>query len=199
MKKLSRIFSITLCLTAVTLTMTSCFGDDDDDNITEAQMKECITNMAGTYSGSRIIGVIQNNTLTETDTLNTEIWTADDSKINFTHFPVAQLAKGITDEDIKEAVAASDEEVTIQAYYYTFASVSTTYQFTLAPQTISIEVDYNGGSHVLKFPFYQGGYSYGIGNTTQQSIQLVIGGMFVDDQRSSFFTEMALEYAGKKG
>lgn len=191
--------SIMLCLTAVTWTMTSCFNDDDGNTISEQQMKKCIADMAGNYSGKLITGVIQNNTLTETDTLDNQTWTAGDSKLTFMLFPASQLAKSITDSDIKAAVAASEEMISIEAYYYSFSSVSSTYQFTLAPQTVSISVNYNGGTHELKFPFYQGGYSYGLGNATTQSLQLVVGGMFVDGQQSNFFTEMALEYAGKKG
>lgn len=198
MKKVRSILPIIFCLTAVTLMMTSCFGDDTNDTITEEEMKTCIANMAGTYEGTLLTGVIQNYSLTQTDSITNQMWTADENKMAFMEFPASQLAKGVSDLKIKEALEASDEMIKLEAYYYSFSSITAPYQFALAPQTVSVSVEYNGGTHVLKFPFYQGGYSYGVGNTTMQNIQLVVAGMYIDDSQSSFFTEMALIYNGKK-
>lgn len=101
-------------------------------------------------------------------------------------------------DDIKKALEASEEMIKLEAYYYSFSSISAPYQFTLAPQTATVSVEYNGGTHELKFPFYQGGYSYGVGNMTTQTLQLVAAGMYVDGTHSSYFTEMAIIYTGKK-
>ncbi|MDY4038577.1 MAG: DUF4840 domain-containing protein [Prevotella sp.] len=198
MIKTRRILAVTLCLAAVTLIMTSCFGDDTTDTITEEQMRTSIASMAGPYDGSLFTGVIQNNMLTQTDSLGSQKWAADNNKITFAEFPASQLAKGVTDADIKKALEASEEMIKLEAYYYSFSSISAPYQFTLAPQTATVSVEYNGGTHELKFPFYQGGYSYGVGNMTTQTLQLVAAGMYVDGTHSSYFTEMAIIYTGKK-
>lgn len=202
MKKI-KLFSIAAAFVAA-FAFTSCntgcnTGDDNNSNyqpLTKAEKQNCYSKTAG--SRMRQLAYMSDEHVTAKDgkkeyydTLDvaTEIYgNGKDTVMTVRNFPVKILARYIPEnadtKDLKEALKKYVLPVNFKSivYYY---SVTPVIQFMLFPDAISVNLEYGGATHKVKFYCYSSGNSrYTFGQVTQDKSKveayLVVYGYEVD-------------------
>lgn len=187
MKRLKFLSLLLVAVSAVALT--SCFGDDDDDNgLTPAEIQTAYNAVRGTHSGKLVyIDSLKSNEVT-TDTLSAQWTVTSDSTMTFHSVPAKVFASVIADTTISHAVAnLSPADINC---YIGFISVSPV-QWLINPMVVTYSsVYYNGGSHSVTVVFGQNNtWSFGqlaTGTTaSKQQLQLIAAALYVDGQQRS--------------
>ena len=198
MKKI-KLFSIVAAFVAA-FAFTSCnTGDDNNSNyqpLTKAEKDLCYLKTAGVHNGK--LAYMSDEHVTEIkgtkeyiDTLDvaTDIYgNGKDTVMTVRNFPVKILARYIPEtaetKDLKEALKKYVLPVNFKSivYYY---SVTPVIQFMLFPDAISVNLEYGGATHKVKFYCYSSGNSrYTFGQVTQDKgkveAYLVVYGYEVD-------------------
>lgn len=96
---------IMLLCTVTVCGMTSCLGDDDSKEITEEDVTQAMTTMAGTYEGTMLYA---KGLMTVPDTIRNMTWTVD-SVITIQHFPQHIFAESFDKMADSKMVAAIKE------------------------------------------------------------------------------------------
>lgn len=198
MKKI-KLFSIVAAFVAA-FAFTSCnTGDDNNSNyqpLTKAEKDVCYLKTHGSRMSK--LTYLSDEHVTEKDgkkeyydTLDvaTDIYeNGKDTVMTVRNFPVKILARYIPEnadtKDLKEALKKSELPVNFKSivYYY---SVTPVIQFMLFPDAISVNLEYGGATHKVKFYCYSSGNSrYTFGQVTQDKgkveAYLVVYGYEVD-------------------
>ena len=198
MKKI-KLFSIVAAFVAA-FAFTSCnTGDDNNSNyqpLTQAEKDVCYLKTSGSRMSK--LTYLSDEHVTEKDgkkeyydTLDvaTDIYgNGKDTVMTVRNFPVKILARYIPEnadtKDLKEALKKYVLPVNFKSivYYY---SVTPVIQFMLFPDAISVNLEYGGATHKVKFYCYSSGNSrYTFGQVTQDKgkveAYLVVYGYEVD-------------------
>ena len=181
MKKI-KLFSIVAAFVAA-FAFTSCnTGDDNNSNyqpLTKSEKDVCYLKTSGSRMSK--LTYLSDENVTEKDgkkeyydTLDvaTEIYgNGKDTVMTVRNFPVKILARYIPEnadtKDLKEALKKYELPVNFKSivYYY---SVTPVIQFMLFPDAISVNLEYGGATHKVKFYCYSSGNSrYTFGQVTQ--------------------------------
>ena len=185
MKKI-KLFSIVAAFVAA-FAFTSCnTGDDNNSNyqpLTKAEKDVCYLKTSGSRMSK--LTYVSDEHVTEKDgkkeyydTLNvaTSIYgEGKDTVMTVNNFPVKIFARYIPEnaetKDLKEALKKYEMPVNFKSivYYY---SVTPVIQFMLFPDAISVNLEYGGATHKVKFYCYSSGNSrYTFGQVTQDKSQ----------------------------
>lgn len=197
MKKI-KLFSIAAAFVAA-FAFTSCnTGDDNNSNyqpLTKAEKDVCYLKTSGSRMSK--LTYVSDEHVTEKDgkkeyydTLNvsTSIYREGKDTVMTVNFPVKIFARYIPEnaetKDLKEALKKYELPVNFKSivYYY---SVTPVIQFMLFPDAISVNLEYGGATHKVKFYCYSSGNSrYTFGQVTQDKSKveayLVVYGYEVD-------------------
>lgn len=197
MKKI-KLFSIVAAFVAA-FAFTSCnTGDDNNSNyqpLTKAEKDVCYLKTSGSRMSK--LTYVSDEHVTEKDgkkeyydTLNvsTSIHREGKDTVMTVNFPVKIFARYIPEnaetKDLKEALKKYELPVNFKSivYYY---SVTPVIQFMLFPDAISVNLEYGGATHKVKFYCYSSGNSrYTFGQVTQTTSKveayLVVYGYEVD-------------------
>lgn len=197
MKKI-KLFSMVAAFVAA-FAFTSCNTGDDNNSyyqpLTQAEKQTCYFKTAGSRMSK--LAYMSDEHVTEKDgkkeyydTLNvaTSIYgDGKDTVMTVNNFPVKILARYIPEnaetKDLKEALKKYEMPVSFQSvvYYY---SVTPVIQFMLFPDAITVNLEYGGATHKVKFYCYSSGnsrYTFGQVTTTNKvEAYLVVYGYEVD-------------------
>lgn len=197
MKKI-KLFPIVAAFVAA-FAFTSCnTGDDNNSNyqpLTKAEKDVCYLKTSGSRMSK--LTYMSDEHVTEKDgkkeyydTLNvsTSIHREGKDTVMTVNFPVKIFARYIPEnaetKDLKEALKKYELPVNFKSivYYY---SVTPVIQFMLFPDAISVNLEYGGATHKVKFYCYSSGNSrYTFGQVTQTTSKveayLVVYGYEVD-------------------
>lgn len=197
MKKI-KLFSIVAAFVAA-FAFTSCnTGDDNNSNyqpLTKSEKDVCFLKTSGSRMSK--LTYVSDEHVTEKDgkkeyydTLNvaTSIHREGKDTVMTVNFPVKIFARYIPEnadtKDLKEALKKYELPVNFKSivYYY---SVTPVIQFMLFPDAISVNLEYGGATHKVKFYCYSSGNSrYTFGQVTQDKSKveayLVVYGYEVD-------------------
>ena len=198
MKKI-KLFSIVAAFVAA-FTFTSCNTGDDNNSyakpLTKSEKDVCYLKTSGSRMSK--LTYLSDEHVTEKDgkkeyydTLNvaTSIYgDGKDTVMTVHNFPVKIFARYIPEsaetKDLKEALKKYELPVNFKSivYYY---SVTPVIQFMLFPDAITVNLEYGGATHKVKFYCYSSGNSrYTFGQVTQDKSKveayLVVYGYEVD-------------------
>lgn len=197
MKKI-KLFSIAAAFVAA-FAFTSCnTGDDNNSNyqpLTKSEKDVCYLKTSGSRMSK--LTYVSDEHVTEKDgkkeyydTLNvaTSIQREGKDTVMTVNFPVKIFARYIPEnaetKDLKEALKKYELPVNFKSivYYY---SVTPVIQFMLFPDAITVNLEYGGATHKVKFYCYSSGNSrYTFGQVTQTTSKveayLVVYGYEVD-------------------
>ena len=197
MKKI-KLFSIVAAFVAA-FAFTSCnTGDDNNSNyqpLTKAEKDVCYLKTSGSRMSK--LTYVSDEHVTEKDgkkeyydTLNvaTSIQREGKDTVMTVNFPVKIFARYIPEnaetKDLKDALKKYELPVNFKSivYYY---SVTPVIQFMLFPDAITVNLEYGGATHKVKFYCYSSGNSrYTFGQVTQTTSKveayLVVYGYEVD-------------------
>lgn len=197
MKKI-KLFSIVAAFVAA-FAFTSCNTGDDNNSyyqpLTQAEKQTCYFKTAGNRMSK--LAYMSDENVTEKDgkkeyydTLDvaTDIYgNGKDTVMTVRNFPVKILARYIPEnadtKDLKEALKKYKLPVNFKSivYYY---SVTPVIQFMLFPDAITVNLEYGGATHKVKFYCYSSGnsrYTFGQVTTTNKvEAYLVAYGYEVD-------------------
>lgn len=215
MKKI-KLFSMVAAFVAA-FAFTSCNTGDDNNYrkpLTKSEKEVCYLKTSGSRMSK--LAYMSDEHVTETkgtkeyiDTLGvaTDIYgNGKDTVMTVHNFPVKILARYIEGDDkkeLKEALKAYEMPVNFKSvvYYY---SVTPTLQFLLTPETMTINLEYGGATHKVKFYFYANRpYSIcnigQINSTSKLEAYLALYGYEVDpkDEKNPKPTTFSYNIAGK--
>lgn len=197
MKKI-KLFSIVAAFVAA-FAFTSCNTGDDNNSyyqpLTPAEKQTCYSKTAG--SRMRKLAYMSDEHVTAKDGKKEYITTLDvvtsihgdgkDTVMTVNNFPVKIFARYIPEnaemKDLKEALKKYEMPVNFKSvvYYYTVTPVV---QFMLFPDAITVNLEYGGATHKVKFYCYSSGNSrYTFGQVTDKGkveAYLVVYGYEVD-------------------
>lgn len=196
MKKI-KLFSIVAAFVAA-FAFTSCNTGDDNNYtkpLTKSEKDVCFLKTAGSRMSQ--LAYMSDEHVTEKDGkkeyydtlgVTTEIHgNGKDTVMTVRNFPVKIFARYIPEnaemKDLKEALKKYKMPVNFKSviYYYTVTPVV---QFMLFPDAITVNLEYGGATHKVKFYCYSSGNSpYTFGQVTQKSkveAYLVVYGYEVD-------------------
>lgn len=196
MKKI-KLFSIVAAFVAA-FAFTSCNTGDDNNYtkpLTKSEKDVCFLKTSGSRMSK--LTYVSDEHVTEKDgkkeyydTLNvsTSIHREGKDTVMTVNFPVKIFARYIPEnaetKDLKEALKKYETPVSFKSvvYYYTVTPVI---QFMLFPDAISVNLEYGGATHKVKFYCYSSGNSrYTFGQVTQTTSKveayLVVYGYEVD-------------------
>lgn len=198
MKKI-KLFSIVAAFGAA-FAFTSCNTGDDNNSyyqpLTQAEKQTCYLKTSGSRMSK--LAYVSDEHVTEKDgkkeyhdTLDVSTSIQGDGKdtvMTVNNFPVKIFARYIPEnvdtKDLKEALKISKMLVSFKSvvYYYT---VTPFIQFMLFPDAITVNLEYGGATHKVKFYCYSSGNSrYTFGQVTQDKSKveayLVVYGYEVD-------------------
>lgn len=221
MKKI-KLFSIVAAFVAA-FAFTSCNTGDDNNSyyqpLTQAEKQTCYFKTAGNRMSK--LAYMSDENVTEKDgkkeyydTLDvaTEIYgNGKDTVMTVRNFPVKILARYIPEnadtKDLKKALKKNELPVNFKSivYYY---SVTPVIQFMLFPDAISVNLEYGGATHKVKFycyanqlyPYYSI-YNAGLvdNKTNKQEAYIAFYGYEVDpkDEKNPKPTAFSYNIAGK--
>ena len=198
MKKI-KLFSIAAAFVAA-FAFTSCNTGDDNNShyqpLTQAEKQICYSKTAGSRMSK--LAYMSDEHVTEKDGkkeyydtlgVTTDIYgNGKDTVMTVHNFPVKIFARYIPEnaemKDLKEALKKYEMPVNFKSvvYYYTVTPVV---QFMLFPDAITVNLEYGGATHKVKFYCYSSGNSrYTFGQVTQDKSKveayLVVYGYEVD-------------------
>lgn len=170
MENLKKMMMLLACLFFLAA-FSSCLGDDDNDDnnnvLTSSQKSAQIYEMAGTYNGHLFT---TNDSTMKLDSISCN-WriTANDSAVIIPNFPVAVLANGISNMDVKKCLLEGGT-TTLKATLHPFYNSDHTkglYTFWMLvnDDNMAFTIEDNGNSHNVKVEFaYQMYINYSLGN-----------------------------------
>lgn len=182
MKKI-KLFSIVAAFVAA-FAFTSCNTGDDNSYtkpLTKSEKDVCYLKTAGSRMSK--LAYMSDEHVTEKngkkeyyDTLNvaTSIYgDGKDTVMTVNNFPVKIFARYIPEaaetKDLKEALKKYEMPVNFKSVVY-YLTVTPVIQFMLFPDAISVNLEYGGATHKVKFYCYSSGNSpYTFGQVTQKS------------------------------
>lgn len=195
MKKI-KLFSIVAAFVAA-FAFTSCnTGDDNYQPLTKAEKDVCYLKTSGSRMSK--LAYMSDEHVTAKDGKKEYYDTLDvvtsihgegkDTVMTVNNFPVKVFARYIPEnadtKELKEALKKNELPVNFKSivYYY---SVTPVIQFMLFPDAISVNLEYGGATHKVKFYCYSSGNSrYTFGQVTQDKgkveAYLVVYGYEVD-------------------
>lgn len=184
MKKL-RFLSLLFCAIAA-LSFTSCLDDDDDNDnrLSPQDVATCYNLTRGTYTGKAYFSKDPTTTVTNNNDSATVAWSiTSDSTMTLQAIPARIFASGITNADVKNAIANEPNvDIPCRISYFRTSPV----QWLINPATVTFNnVQYNGETHKIEIGFYiDTYYSFGSYNLTNSSMQLqiIVAGAYVDGQ-----------------
>ena len=220
MKKI-KLFSIAAAFVAA-FAFTSCNTGDDNNNyyqpLTQAEKDLCYLKTAGVHNGK--LAYMSDEHVTEIkgtkeyiDTLDvaTDIYgNGKDTVMTVNNFPVKIFARYIEGDDkkeLKEALKKCEMQVSFKSVvtYYTLTPVL---QFFLTPEAITVNLEYGGATHKVKFycyanqpyPYYSI-YNAGLVDNTTSKLEayFALYGYEVDpkDEKNPKPTAFSYNIAGK--
>lgn len=197
MRKIKFIPFLLCCLAAVSF-FASC-NDDDDSGLSYQQKEEAIQSVFGGYTGSLLYAVntttASGNDTTVVDTVSASWSVVSDSVLTIHNFPVSILGNESEDSSFRAAMKSLPAQ-DIRCTIYDVVNNSPV-TFILAPETVSFELTYGGGTHTVQIPFYCNYYSYAqmvsissSSSTTRTAmmIQIVQGGIYVDGENTNWIS-----------
>lgn len=130
------------CLAAVCLTFTSC-NDDDDDNkgLTPEQVETAFNAVRGDYNGIMLYAHKDSNGKQVNDSTNIAWSIQTDSVMTIYNFPVASLAKNVTDSTVSKAIATAKPQNL--KCYIGFINMSPV-TFLINPISVEFTANYGG-------------------------------------------------------
>lgn len=193
MKKI-KLFSIVAAFVAA-FAFTSCNTGDDNNSyyqpLTQAEKQTCYFKTAGNRMSK--LAYMSDENVTEKDgkkeyydTLDvaTEIYgNGKDTVMTVRNFPVKILARYIPEnadtKDLKETLKKYELPVNFKSivYYY---SVTPVIQFMLFPDAISVNLEYGGATHKVKFYCYSSAFGQVTQDKSKVEAYLVVYGYEVD-------------------
>lgn len=194
MKKI-KLFSIVAAFVAA-FAFTSCNNNSYYQPLTQAEKQTCYLKTSGSRMSK--LAYVSDENVTEKDGKKEYHDTLDvstsihvdgkDTVMTVNNFPVKIFARYIPEnvdtKDLKEALKIYEMPVSFKSvvYYYT---VTPFIQFMLFPDAITVNLEYGGATHKVKFYCYSSGNSqYTFGQVTQDKSKveayLVVYGYEVD-------------------
>lgn len=201
--KTRKFLSVLLCgLTA--LCITSCIGDDNNDEgltfLPKEQAAQCFQLMKGNYTGYLFYS--KDNTTNQqasADSVAVSWSVINDSTITVSNIPSNLIAGIINHTGMKEALAEAAPQ-TLKCYYK-FVS-SSPMQFLAYPASMSYKLNYGGKEHKVDVAFYVNTpYSFGeyVQNTQRMNLQVIIGAIYEDGNSTSYLREsMPLVFSSRE-
>lgn len=171
------------CIAA--LSLTSCLGDDNDNNqgLTPAEVGQCLTATKGSYQGKIYYQATNPENINDAiDTLDVRWTVTADTTLIVQEFPAAVAAANIkgNNDELKEALLEADPQP-LNAYlgFYENDPIS----FLLYPLSVKYTVFYGERTHSATVVFWVNNYSYGIYNQTSRlfEMQFVLAALYIDD------------------
>lgn len=143
---------------ALSLQLTSCLDDDDNDseNLSDSDYATYLSNMTGRYTGYIYYwnDTIDDDGATDSTYVSPYVYGSSDSLITVS-VPGSILAKEIEDDDIREAINDNMGDVDLEMKFYLYYAISSYVFFGVYPETASASFTTSDGeSHTAKFTFY---------------------------------------------
>jgi len=190
--KTIKFLSVTCCVAAMCLT--SCIGDDNDDNrsLTPAEVSQCLTAVKGTHLGQVIYPATNIKDVKDTaDTLDISWTISTDSTMTIHDFPSKLLASRIDSINGKELRAAlsmaPDQDIECRIGFIDIAPV----QWLINPKTPTYQLNTGDGEHKVQVAFYANNtYSFGMYNASKSEflMQIIEGAIYLDGKLTSYLT-----------
>lgn len=192
MKKLLRIVPL-LLMAVCAVVATSCLGDDDDNNreISDLDRQHAFQITQGPYEGYAIFydrnygngrPTVSPNGV---DTLDAKWNVSRDTLLTITELPAAALAHQMQEGSIADAVEkAGNVEIACNTWYYSLDPPA----FLVSPHNVDLTVEYEGGTHHLRFLFLtDANSSYGFYSSSDDTfvMRLRLYGLYVDGTDAS--------------
>ncbi|MBD9087041.1 MAG: DUF4840 domain-containing protein [Prevotella copri] len=198
MKKI-KLFSIAAAFVAA-FAFTSCNTGDDNNSyyqpLTQAEKQICYVKTAGSrmnklayMSDEHVTEIKGNKEYIDTLDVATDIYgNGKDTVMTVHNFPVKIFARYIPEsadtKELKEALKKYEMPVNFKSVVY-YLTVTPVIQFMLFPDAITVNLEYGGATHKVKFYCYSSGNSrYTFGQVTQDKSKveayLVVYGYEVD-------------------
>lgn len=183
MKKIKFLTLLVFC--SLSIVLTSCLGDDNNDNrLSDAQIAQCINNIKGDYDGYLIYQSQNPNVTTDkTDSIDISwrIHRTDTAVILSVYdFPPTLIANSLADGDVKSALKSSQATTvnSVIAFFQDTPSIG----FLIYPMPAKFNITYGGSTHELSAYFYSNQYSFGYHSSAnkQMRMQIVLGGVYLD-------------------
>lgn len=187
MRNLKFISLIMGCLAAVCLTFTSCNDDDDDyKGLTPEQVETAFNAVRGDYNGIMLYAHKDSNGKQVNDSTNIAWSIQTDSVMTIYNFPVASLAKNVTDSTVSKAIATAKPQNL--KCYIGFINMSPV-TFLINPISVEFTANYGGKDHKIQVPFYVNNY-YSFGQRTNGRIimQIIAADIYSDGVRTSYLS-----------
>lgn len=201
MKKLRKLFPLMLVALMVSVTMTSCLDNGDDDGLSDQDKQTWLLQASGSYTG-KIYWFDKNIDKTQypkqVDSLETVAKLSIDNTVTLYDFPVKLFFKQLdvranyTEEQLKDlpaddlAILQRNEEmrqaaeeygnVDLKMNLYIYNVVNNYLYYSVAPQTLKLTLNYGGASHDIKIAFING--TQGIYNANRNYIQIYEAAIF---------------------
>lgn len=184
MKKLKTIIPSLIAALFMSLTMTSCLNDDNNNGLSEEQTKEAILAMSGNYRGKLYFYDSKKEELKDKN-YNDSI---ENISVKFNYpesayviydFPARLLFKAIENhDDLKEAV--EEEYVDLKIKYVPYQVGGRQIYYYMQPETVSMNLYYGGINHNIKVAFLINtmGVYFKDSSKEYQDIQIVEGAIY---------------------
>ena len=173
---------------------TSCLKDEDTGLSVEEQ-RSAYLQVKGDYNGKLVYSKqLEDKSAYVNDTVDVSWSIATDSTLLIKQFPSAALAEGISNNDIKAAMASANP-VDIKCYTG-FNSLSPVI-FLINPSVVTYRLTYGDTTHKVQVVFYvNNGYSYGVyrSSTNLLEMQIIEAGIYVDDSYNASLLTKAVPF-----
>lgn len=198
MKRLSKLFTLVLCL-AAGLSVTSCVESSDDNTISPETYQAYLTSISGSYFGSSSEWQYENKIYfindTITDRKNTQkldsitgidVRFSVDSTVTVNYVPGRLIAKELPVEyqDLKDAIENAPNQ-TLKARFMFYQVAQGYASYTIYPETLTYpELEYGGAKHKVDVVFYYptaGAFAFGSGRSAIR-FTLSMAGIYEDDK-----------------
>ena len=174
------------CLAAVGLT--SCLGDDDNNEntgLSQQEIGQCLTATKGNYTGKLLFEIENPNDRNDyADTLDIAWSVTSDTMVVINQFPAQPILENIKDNKMKEAMAAAAP--TQLKSYMGFYQATSPIGFLLYPLTADFDIEYEGAPHKASLVFWYNTYSFGNYDTLTRvfQMQFMVAALYLDDSTS---------------
>lgn len=187
MKK-TTILNLFLCVVSV-LAFTSCLDDDDNDDLSNAEIQQCFLATQGNHNGMMIYSSLNDSSIIvreQNDTAYVSWSITTDSTMILHRIPSKAIAAAFNNKELRDTLSTyPDQEINCGILYVNMDPI----EWIIGPQTVTFNnVAFNGNRHRIQVVFYTDFVSsVGIYATTTRKIQMLvtIGGVYIDGQYSS--------------
>lgn len=185
MKKLKRILPLLIAALFMPIAMTSCLNSDDDNNqLSDEQIKNAITTMSGNYRGKLYFydtkkEELQNKNYNDSIENISVKFNYPESAYVIYDFPARLLFKNIDNHaDLKEAV--EEEYIDLKIKYVPYQIAGLQIYYYMQPETVSMNLYYGGTYHDIKVAFLLNTMGVYFKNSSKeyQDLQLVEGAIY---------------------